>query len=150
MLATVTAISGLIGLVVTVSLLTWQTRAAARQAEIANAIAGATVLYNSTGNLREVLRLFIDRPELRRYFYEGEPCPRRPRHQRERVVTIAEMLADALEDGLVAHRLVPASESEDDWIGYCRHMRASSPALEELVGLHPQWWPRLSAVSAVN
>jgi hypothetical protein len=145
MLATITAISGLIGLVVTISLLTWQTRAVAKQAEVANAIAGATVLHNSTNNLRGVLQLFVDHPELRAYFYDRKPRPR-TRRQRDRVTTVAEMLADTLEDGLVAHRLVPASESEDDWIGYCRHMRANSPALDELVKHHSAWWPQLSAL----
>jgi hypothetical protein len=145
MLATITALSGLIGLVVTISLLTWQTRAVAKQAKVANAIAGATVLYNSTNNLREVLRLFVDDPDLRAYFYGRKASPR-TRRQRIRVTTVAEMFADTLEDGLVAHRLVPASESEDDWIGYCRHMRANSPALEELVQRHPAWWPQLSAL----
>ncbi|MEU4556524.1 hypothetical protein [Micromonospora violae] len=129
----------------TIGLLAWQTRAAAKQAEVANAFAGATVLHNQTTSLREVYRVFIDHPELRPYFYGRKPCPRNQR-QRDRVMTIAEMLADTLEDGLVAHHLVPASESESDWINYCRHVRANSPALEEWVQRHPGWWPKLSAL----
>lgn len=149
MLATVTSIVGLVGLVVTIGLLSWQTRASARQAEVANAIAGATVLFTCTSGLREMLRLFVQEPELRAYFYNGAPCPT-DELQRARVISIAEMLGDALEDGLVTHRLVPASESETDWIGYCRQMRSSSPALEEMIAKHGEWWPQLSRLTTIT
>jgi hypothetical protein len=147
MLTTLTAIAGLIGLVITIGLLAWQTRAAAKQTQIANAMAGATVLYGCTANLNEVLRPFLDHPELRAYFYDSTPIPADPL-ERSRVLTIAEMLGDALEDGLVSHRLVPASESEHDWIDYCRYMRAHSPALNTMVNEHPRWWPQLGSIPA--
>lgn len=147
MLTTMTAIAGLIGLVITIGLLAWQTRAAAKQTQIANAMAGATVLFATSTNLNEVLRPFIDHPELRAHFYDKAPVPTDPL-QASRVLTIAEMLGDALEDGLVSHRLVPASESEHDWIDYCRYMRAHSPALDTMVDEHPGWWPQLSKIPA--
>lgn len=147
MLATVTSIVGLIGLVVTVALLAGQTRAAAKQSEVANAIAGATVLFTCTASLHEVLRLFVQEPEIRAYFYDGAPCPTQGM-ERDRVVTIAEMLADTLEDGLVTHRLVPASESETDWIGYCRQMRSSSPGLDAIINENAEWWPQLARLTS--
>jgi hypothetical protein len=143
MLATLTAIAGLIGLVITIGLLAWQTRAAAKQAEIANATAGATVLYTCAASLRDVLSPFVDRPELRGYFYDSVPLPD-DRLERSRVLTIAEMFGDILEDGLVTHRLIPSSESEQDWIGYCRYLRAHSPALDTMIDQHGAWWPELS------
>lgn len=147
MLATATSIVGLIGLVATIALLAWQSRAAAKQAEVANAIAGATVLFTCTASLHEVLRLFVQQPELRAYFYAGAPCPTHGL-ERDRMITIAEMLADTLEDGLVAHRLVPASESETDWIGYCRQMRSSSPTLDMIIDENVEWWPQLARLTS--
>ena len=78
MLATITSIAGIAGLILTIGLLAWQTRAAAKQAEIANAIAGATVLYACASGLREVLRLFVERPALRSYFYDARSARIRP------------------------------------------------------------------------
>jgi hypothetical protein len=139
---TITALGGLLGLVVSLGLLTWQTRAVASQTKISNALAGTTALAESAAALREIITLFIDRPDLRPYFYDGKALPRREA-QRNRVLSVAEIFADTLEDGLVVTRLVPAAESQDDWIGYCRDMLGSSPALAKSVRSHPHWWPQL-------
>lgn len=123
-------------------LLAWQTRAVAEQARVSNAIAGTSVLHNSLEGIRAVFMLFVERPELRAYFYDGKPCPKRGA-TRARVLTIADMFADALEDGLVGTRLVPSSESTDDWIGYSQHVIRHSPALREILTTFPRWWPNL-------
>jgi hypothetical protein len=96
----------------------------------------------TAASLREIITLFIDRPDLRPYFYGGKALPRRE-VQRNRVLSVAEMFGDALEDGLVVTRLVPAAESQEDWVGYCRDMLKSSPALAQSVRSHPRWWPQL-------
>jgi hypothetical protein len=146
MIATMVAISGLIGLVVTTGLLAWQTRASVKQAEIANATAAVTVLYSSSASLRELLRMFVDYPELRAYFYDNAAAPT-DAIQGSRVVSVAEMFCDALEDGLVTNRLVPASESEQDWIGYCCYLRTHSPAIDNMIEQHSAWWPQLSSLT---
>jgi hypothetical protein len=46
-LANIASVVGIVDLILTTSLLAWQTRAAVQQAIIANSIAGATVLNNS-------------------------------------------------------------------------------------------------------
>jgi hypothetical protein len=144
-LTDVVTISGLVGLLLTTSLLAWQTNAAVRQAKIANAIAGSTVLHDGSSALREILTLFVEHPQLRAYFYDGKLCPR-SLHQRVRVITVAEMFADVLEDGMVCHRLVPTTESLEDWTGFCRDMLASSPTLYGLVAQHGRWWPQLDRI----
>ena len=123
-------------------LLAWQTRTLAQQAKISNAIAGTSVLHDTLESVREIFMLFVERPELRAYFYENKPCPKRG-STRARLLTIADMLADALEDGLVGTRLVPSSESTDDWKDYSRYMVEHSPVLRELLASFPQWWPNL-------
>jgi hypothetical protein len=148
MLTTVTLLVGLAGLtvsVVSVAFLAWQTRAVAKQTTISNAIAGATALKGAIDSLREVLAIFLDRPELRAYFFDGKPCPRRGRG-RARVLTIADALADVLESGHLAHELVPATESYEDWSRYCAAVLRTSPTLADLVRRQPDWWPRLHLI----
>jgi hypothetical protein len=105
-LTEITTVGGLAGLIASVILLAWQTRAVAQQTKISNAIAGVSALEASTSDMREILMVFIDRPELRPYFYERKNPPRKGR-QRARVISVGEMLGDCLETGLVANRLVP-------------------------------------------
>jgi hypothetical protein len=146
MLSDVTAIAGLIGLIVSLCFVAWQTRAVARQTAISNAIAGVSALNTVLSSLREVYMVFIDHPELRPYFYGGREMPR-SRRLRRQVSTIAEMLADVLESGLLQYRLVPASESFEIWENYCRYMLARSPALHALARKYPEWWPELNHFS---
>ena len=145
MITDITAIGGLLGLAVSIALLAWQSRAVAQQAKVSNAIAGTSVLHNTLESIRAIYVIFFDHPELRQYFYDGMPSPRRG-ERRVRVITLAEMMADALEDGLMGTRLVPASESADDWSDYCCYLLRQSPALREIVLWRPQWWPNLHAL----
>jgi hypothetical protein len=145
----ITTIAGLAGLIASVILLARQTGAVAEQTKISNAIAGASVLETTTADLREVLVLFVERPELRSHFYDGEHLPAHGR-ERARVLSVAEILGDALETGLLANRLIPSTESFDDWAGYCDEMLATSPVLRTLTEQHPAWWPELSRRSHVD
>lgn len=142
MITDITAIGGLFGLAVSIALLAWQSRAVAEQARVSNAIAGTSVLHDTLESVRAVYMIFFGHPELRQYFYDGAPSPRRGK-QRARVLIVAELLADALEDGLLGTRLVPSSESFDDWTDYCRYLLQHSPALAEIIEWRPQWWPNL-------
>jgi hypothetical protein len=142
-LAQISTICGLIGLIASVLLLTWQTRAVAQQTKISNALAGASVLETSTADLREVLLLFVDRPELRAYFYDSKSPPAEA-NERARVTAVAEMLGDLLETGLVTNRIVPSTESFADWVEYSRQMLTLGPILRQVTDQHPEWWPRLA------
>jgi hypothetical protein len=141
-LTNIVAIVGLIGAIASVGLLAWQTRAVADQAKISNRIAQASIISNSSNNLREFFLIFIEHPELRPYFYESKKPPSWG-VKRTRLIVLAEMLGDIFEDGLVAHHLVPTIRSYDDWVKYCSTVLAASPILKETMELHPGWWPRL-------
>jgi hypothetical protein len=130
----ITALGGLAGVIFSIALLVWQTRAVATQTKISNAIAGASIIENSMSDLREILLLFVERPELRAYFYEHKSTPSRGR-QRSSVISVAEMFGDVLETGLVANRLVESSESFEDWVNYCQQMdQGEVPAAQALQG----------------
>jgi hypothetical protein len=142
MITNITAIGGLIGLIISVGLLAWQTRAVAQQTEISNRIAGVSAINEATAGLREVHLLFVADPGLRPYFYDGKVYPRGKR-DRDRVRTVAEQLLDVLEDGLCVHQLVPSSGSLEDWTIYCMDMLARSKVLNSVVCERPKYWPEL-------
>ncbi len=127
MLTTIATIGGLAGVIASVALLAWQTRAVARQTEISNAIASASVINNTTSSLRQILLLFVEYPELRPYFYESKLPPSRGL-KRIRILTVAEMLADILEEGLSVDRLVRTVRIYEEWPLYCADMLSTSPA----------------------
>jgi hypothetical protein len=149
MLTTVATIGGLAGVIASVALLAWQTRAVARQTEISNAIASASVINNTTSSLREILLLFVEHPELRPYFYESKLPPSRGL-KRIRVVTVAEMLADTLEEGLSVDRHVRTVRIYEEWPLYCIDMLATSPALNEVMLQHPSWWRTLKTLQGMG
>ena len=89
--------------------------------------------------------LFIDNPRLRPYFYSGKCCPRHG-PQRKRVITLAEIFADALESTLFSYRIVPSSGYLTPWASYCQYILEASPTLRDLVSKYPNWWPALNAM----
>ena len=145
MLTEIATISGLAGLIMSLILLAWQTRAVARQTEISNAIARASAISNSSSSFRHVILLFVEYPELRPYFYDSKRLPARG-HKRDRIISAAEILGDILEDGLVVNRLVPNIRFHDSWPAYCSYMLVTSPALIEIMHQHPTWWPSLRSL----
>lgn len=142
-------IVGLAGVIVSVILLAWQTRAVAQQTKISNAIASASVISNSTTGLREVLLLFIEYPELRPYFYEAKGPPLRGRTHK-RLVTVAEILADILEEGLAANNLVRTARLSEEWPNYCSDLLSTSPVLNEVMRQNPKSWELLRALQSKN
>jgi hypothetical protein len=145
MLTSVATIVGLAGVIISVMLLAWQTHAVAQQTKISNAIASASVISNSTSGLREVLSIFVEHPELRPYFYGSRRLPLRG-HRRERVVTVAETLANILEEGLSVNRLVQTARLSEEWPLYCADMLTSSPALNKVIQQKPNSWQLLRAL----
>ncbi|MET7855063.1 hypothetical protein [Streptomyces avermitilis] len=129
-----------------------QTKAAVEQAraahkQVESGVRAAAVSANDTvlGALREIHLLMIERPALRPYFYGGRSCPGDD-PLGPVVVTVGELLADIMNQGIVTHRANPESTSADPWNDYCRTTLASSPVLRELIAAHPKWWPDLPAL----
>jgi hypothetical protein len=143
-ITTVTAIGGLVGLIVSLVFLSSQTRAVSQQVLSSNSLAGTRVLDQTITGLREVHFKMLEYPGTRAYFYEGVPVPT-AEPDRERVMTFAEVLADVLGGGLQALERTPESDN-DEWITYCRFVLAQSPAVLSLVDAHPDWWSHLSAL----
>lgn len=149
MLTTIATIGGLAGVIISVTLLAWQTRAAAEQTKISNAIAKASVISNESSSVRQVLSLFAEHPELRQYFYESKRLPVN-HDRRERIISVAEILGDILEDGLVVNNMLPTVRLAERWPHYCASFLNTSPAINELLRQNPGWWPLLRSLHARN
>ncbi|WP_432042658.1 hypothetical protein [Streptomyces cadmiisoli] len=124
----------------------WSVFYLAKQTKSGNAMAEVSANDSVLGALREVHLLMLERPGSRRYFYEGKPLPAQADEadERDAIITIAELLADVMTNGLILHAKVPESESAEPWEAYCRHTLESSPVLCELLRARPEWWPRLT------
>jgi hypothetical protein len=146
MLTEITTLAGIVGLLVSIGLLTWQTRAVAQQTKISNSLNGHSVVTDILAGARELLLEFIEHPELRPYFYEKKNIPRKGRRRRQ-VISLAEAFCDVLESGLFKYRVTPAADSLDIWIDYCSLILSRSPVIDGLARNYPQWWPELSDLS---
>jgi hypothetical protein len=101
-----------------------QLRYLARQTGINNAIR-VTQTYASHGELLNyAYAQILKNPALRAYFHEGKECVSDDPLRRE-VLTIAEMMADAAEYGLLASE-IPGSEQ---WQAFPRSLLKGSPAV---------------------
>ncbi|MGW5285177.1 hypothetical protein ACWERI_38030 [Streptomyces collinus] len=121
----------------------WQIRQLTRQTVITNGIAAASAIYNSVERLHNVGTLIFQHPHLNKYFFHGAPMPD-PGDEKEQVLTLAHMFADALDYGLMIKSLAPGTNEYDCWDYYVAGMFASSPAIRQAVLDHPSWWPTLA------
>ena len=149
MLTTIATIGGLAGVIISVTLLAWQTRSVAQQTKISNAIARASVISNESSSLRHVFSFFVEYPELRQYFYGSKRLPVN-RHHRERILSVAEIFGDILEDGLVVNSMLPTVRFAERLPPYCTSLLITSPAINELLRQHPEWWPLLRSLHPRN
>lgn len=135
--------ASLIAVIVSLLVLAWQSWEVARQARISTQVASAAAWSETTDRLHRVAAVFLTRPELRTYFYEG----RRPPPGGDDLVAvtvIAEMLADTIEGSLQLGQDIPgASRALQGWYSYAHFLRSESPVLRAWIRAHPTWYPRL-------
>jgi hypothetical protein len=119
----------------------------ASEAKLARQLAATGALNDSVNGVDKVVSHFLTFPELRKYFYEGADPGEAGNDDRARVAILAELFADALENGLDAVKtLEPASRMTTDWVDCAIFMLLNSPALVSRVHENPRWWPCLAEV----
>jgi hypothetical protein len=90
--------------------------------------------------VNEVALVFVQYPEMRKYFHG---CVAPPGNERPRAEAIALTLANALDHVLVhLERIDGANEEAEAWRSYCRELRKKSPVMRELLSQHPEWYCR--------
>jgi predicted cobalt transporter CbtA len=143
MFANIIAVIGVVGIIGSLLFSGMQSREVARQTRIQNAIAGAAGKQATDDALRAVLENFVERPDLRAYFYDGKQPPT-DGPDRIRVQTIAEMLTDVVESALLGTSLVESTASHQPWSSYAEFLLRESPAIAHTVCVHGDWFPLLA------
>ena len=116
-----------------------QTSELAKQTRLSNQIGTLTSTHDASDLVHDVQAIFTDKPELRSYFYDGKQCPRRGK-RRAIVLNLAEMMTDAIDYGLMVASLIPDTKEYDGFRDYALFMMQSSPAVNDLVYDHPEWY----------
>jgi hypothetical protein len=142
------AVSAL-ALVASLLFLARQTRAAAQESQLSNQIAGIQARSRVYESIDRILYRILDYPELWAHFYEGAAVPAvgdagTPPLLRERVLTLAELFVDAIENGIdVARSVGPAASFQTPMEDYAAAIVSTSPAILLLVEERPGWWPNV-------
>jgi hypothetical protein len=142
MIVLVATMVGILGVFGSLAFNGWQMHQLTKQTKLQNAIAGTSGAQQALQMLHGVLRMLFEQPELRSYFYDGRECLPSST-DRSRVLTVAEMLGDALEIGLQTTSSIKSTFAFDDWLDYTRFIIEHSPALRETVAAHPAWYSEL-------
>jgi hypothetical protein len=95
--------------------------------------------------LQTVLAKIVDRPQMRKSFYDNAPCPAEG-DERARVLTLCELLADAFSSGLHTSELIDDMASGQGWRNYAGYVLSHSPAMAETLRGHEDWWPSLVGI----
>lgn len=85
---------------------------------------------SAASTLIEIGRLFVDKPHLRKYFYDGEPVPEEPEVY-EQAKAAALVMLDFLANILVYVNNYEHLYPEKEWHGYIEDMFRFSPMLSE-------------------
>jgi hypothetical protein len=135
---------GAVSVVISLLFVGWQTRELAKQTRLNNAIGVTSTFQGSAELMSAVHAPILANPLLRPYFYEGKRCVDGD-DQQPLILTVAELMADAAEYGLMAAKQVPGATS---WTNYPKFLLAASPSLREVVAEHSDWWPELAGLMA--
>jgi len=129
-----------------------QTRESVRQSFVANELAGIRAKAQNFEALDRVIAYFLEYPELRQYLYENVELPEDPTDL-VRVLTVAELMADALQAGYwqyqqhgisVLRTVEGMADIRSDLDEYAEFILAMSPAVRSLVRAQPRVWPHLA------
>lgn len=131
LLTTIGTWAGSIGVVISLLLVRVQIL------DLRTAIQGQTY-QNVSQIMLDIDHLFIDRPELRPYFY-GNKSVEGNDIDKERITSVAETIMDSF-DSIYHQRETMPPQTYLAWLGYMRDIYGSSPALRDLLSRHRDWY----------
>lgn len=111
----------------------------AQQTTISNHLARVGAHDRLTDLALEVDRMFIERPELRKYFYNGESPHGLDCHERERLLAATEFVCDFMENALL-HKAYKGSRVIGGWTEYCQQLIRDSAVLREFLHVNRVWY----------
>jgi hypothetical protein len=133
------ALIGNFALLVSVVLLGLQVREMAKQSSHGVQATLASVYQAMNDNMLQINRLFVDRPSLRSYFYEGRELDDESSAERERVEATAELFVNFIDNVLTQMPLLPSNLAQP-WRTYFASVTTSSPVLRESWKAHREWY----------
>lgn len=105
-----------------------------------SANANRATVYQSVPLLMfDIDRLFIERPELKPYFYGRKPLTHDD-PEYNRIMSVAELFVDFMDYVTVVEPALPEYEW-DSWKCYFRELLATSPALQQYWQEYGHWYP---------
>jgi hypothetical protein len=115
-----------------------QWREMARQTERSVLAIRSSIYQSFASQLQEIALLFVDRPELRKYFYDNcEPPEEEP--SATQVRALAAVILDLMDTVVVQVIAIPERD-RDVWFQFFRDLRASSPAIQERWSETAEWY----------
>ena len=105
----------------------WQAYLVRQQVRHAQRIATAQFYQSLTKAFAEMQRMFVDRPDLRPFFYENEVAHDESQHQR--ALAMAGSIVDVAEGCIAAEPALP--DLYGDWDDHLHLLYSRSPAIRE-------------------
>jgi len=137
-----------IAVVASVLVLVLQTRAVAKEASIANQVAGTRAHRDLIGMLARIYDRFFEYPELRAHFY-GQATTAPTFSEQIRLGIIAEELADTLQVALdTTEKLGSYDWVAAEWMKYAAESVATSAILRSTIRERPGIWTPLEPIVA--
>lgn len=97
-----------------------------------------TVYVNASFWVIDLDKSFIQKPELRPYFYDNVPVKPGDKHYAEAVI-MAELVVDTM-DAFLEHRLGTGQNVHEGWINWMKEMLNQSPILRTYMAEHDSWY----------
>jgi hypothetical protein len=98
----------------------------------------SSVYQTVADQMMSIDRLFIDRPDLRPYFYGGKPAPAGG-DERERVIATSELIVDFMDNVMMQEPNIP-DYLTSAWQTYFRSIAADSPSIREFWRENRRWY----------
>ncbi|MFC4071864.1 hypothetical protein [Actinoplanes subglobosus] len=144
-IAEVTQIVGACGVIASLSILSWQSRQLVKQMKVGNSVATLAAMNTGLDRLHSFIGRLADDPSLRQYFYGGVKVDELDPMTRNKVESLAEMLADILDYQLTSAKYLPSVKDQDDWSDFSVYLLERSPVLRDLIeGSPDEWWKEIA------
>jgi hypothetical protein len=130
--------SGLLLALIAATIALWQGYLLRRQVEHERRVTEVDLYFRIANSLRDLDVFFVDRPELRPYFYENKRLPRSKR-EKARLSAAAEMLVDLAESVIACSPGLGAMAV--DWNKYFAFLYRNSEALRKYWEEYSHYYP---------
>jgi hypothetical protein len=141
LITNIASLAGIAGLILTLLIMSRQTRKLTEQTITGNAIAQLDAHYNALERLHDLNRILLETPNLQPYFLLGKECQvGDPDYNNVRL--LGEMFADVFDLGLELHRRIHDDIHHDCWQATVTEA-LKQPVLRQAITSGAPWWPDL-------